>query len=1230
MVKISPSSSYVGIVSITISASNTAGESTATLVLNLVAPIQKPSITIPVISNIVNNTTQTITLSYTNGGDTLANTSITITSIEPAGLQASITSTTASNFVVRIRPSTSYVGIVSITISASNTAGATTAKLVLNIVAPAIQKPSITIPVISNIVNNTTQTITLSYTNGGDTLANTSITITSIEPAGLQASITSTTASNFVVRIRPSTSYVGIVSITISASNTAGDSTAKLVLNIVAPAIQKPSITIPVISNIVNNTTQTITLSYTNGGDTLANTSITITSIEPAGLQASITSTTASNFVVRIRPSTSYVGIVSITISASNTAGDSTAKLVLNIVAPAIQKPSITIPVISNIVNNTTQTITLSYTNGGDTLANTSITITSIEPAGLQASITSTTASNFVVALSPSTSYVGIVSITISASNTAGATTATLVLNLVKPIIKANITIPSVSDIANNTTQTITLSYNNGNDANTSITITSIEPAGLQASITSTTASNFVVVLSPSSSYVGIASITILASNTAGQTTKTLVLNLVAPIQKPSITILVISNIANNTTRTITVNYTNGGDTLANTSITISSIEPRGLQASITSKTASNFVVVLSPSSSYVGIVSITISASNTAGATTATLVLNLVKPKIFISYPTEILETGSANIGISVNYDITQTLEIVVLGSVTLSRNTLEVNNITQTVQITSINDLFYTGDRTVTLTVSTEGGKVSRTIVILIKEDDDKLVTIKIPDIEEWATSLYGDGDSSISYIEIKTTSTIGLSTKSINTVIIAEKSVSKTVDKISKLLTTGSSLSFKKEDDNDYGLVSLDEKIKQLSSITIKGVDYVLGGSSYTVIEEKRYVLVDTDGDTRTINDMLLYEVEQTAVNTLTIKFLQVSARFKDREVLTTEVEARLSQGRLSMLSLDTVQATKLYELWILSGTGVVTPVLLARATSTLSTAGGGSIEGGDWQVLDESLADGNYDAMIKGSMLPVKLAYSSIRSTTATGDIKVTARANKKKIYRGGILTYEVELENITRSTITYDIGVLTQLPRGLRYLEGSAQLRANGRKILLKVEDKGKSILLPLESGLEFKAGEKYKLYYQVTVGTGANLGSYDTLFTAGRYRNKKVEVKSNTAKVVIKIVADPLFDLGTIIGKVFNDVNGNGVQDKGDLPLSKAKLITESGILVTTDKYGRYHIGSVKPGVHMLKILGLPKGTSYINRRIQIIRVSKGMTTKVNFAIRLDPSLIKKAYKKSK
>ena len=84
-----------------------------------------------------------------------------------------------------LSPSSSYVGIVSITISASNTAGATIATLVLNLVNPAIQKASITIPIISNIVNNVTQTITVIYTNGGDILANTSITITSIEPRRL-------------------------------------------------------------------------------------------------------------------------------------------------------------------------------------------------------------------------------------------------------------------------------------------------------------------------------------------------------------------------------------------------------------------------------------------------------------------------------------------------------------------------------------------------------------------------------------------------------------------------------------------------------------------------------------------------------------------------------------------------------------------------------------------------------------------------------------------------------------------------------------------------------------------------------------------------------------------------------------------------------------------------------------------------------------------------------------
>ena len=139
-----------------------------------------------------------------------------------------------------------------------------------------------------------------------------------------------------------------------------------------------------------------------------------------------------------------------------------------------ITKGKITIPVISDIVNNITQTITLSYNNGGDT--DTIVNLSRVEPRGIQASITSKTTSNFVVRIFPSSSYVGIVSITISTSNIVGQTTVTLVLNLIQ---KANIPIPIVSDVVNDITQTITLSYNNGGDSNTSITISKIEPTRL-------------------------------------------------------------------------------------------------------------------------------------------------------------------------------------------------------------------------------------------------------------------------------------------------------------------------------------------------------------------------------------------------------------------------------------------------------------------------------------------------------------------------------------------------------------------------------------------------------------------------------------------------------------------------------------------------------------------------------------------------------------------------------
>ena len=144
---------------------------TKNIIINII-PIIKASITIPNIGIISNNITETILINYNNGRDILANTTITILNIEPRGLQANITSTTANNFVVSVYPNRSYVGMVSITISVLNTAGQTTATLVLNLVAP----PSITFAEYNHLITHSSSVKQIPFTNLVGTIQSVSIT----------------------------------------------------------------------------------------------------------------------------------------------------------------------------------------------------------------------------------------------------------------------------------------------------------------------------------------------------------------------------------------------------------------------------------------------------------------------------------------------------------------------------------------------------------------------------------------------------------------------------------------------------------------------------------------------------------------------------------------------------------------------------------------------------------------------------------------------------------------------------------------------------------------------------------------------------------------------------------------------------------------------------------------------------------------------------------------------
>jgi len=99
------------------------------------------------------------------------------------------------------------------------------------------------------------------------------------------------------------------------------------------------------------------------------------------------------------------------------------------------------------------------------------------------------------------------------------------------------------------------------------------------------------------------------------------------------------------------------------------------------------------------------------------------------------------------------------------------------------------------------------------------------------------------------------------------------------------------------------------------------------------------------------------------------------------------------------------------------------------------------------------------------------------------------------------------------------------------------------------------------------------------------------------------------------------FDCGDLTGKVFDDKNRNGYQDKNEHGLPGVQLVTARGLRSITDEHGRYHVtcaqiprGSVG-SVFLLKLdaRSLPASYRTTTANPRTIPLTRGKATKLNF-----------------
>ena len=227
--------------------------------------------------------------------------------------------------------------------------------------------------------------------------------------------------------------------------------------------------------------------------------------------------------------------------------------------------------------------------------------------------------------------------------------------------------------------------------------------------------------------------------------------------------------------------------------------------------------------------------------------------------------------------------------------------------------------------------------------------------------------------------------------------------------------------------------------------------------------------------------------------------------------------------------------------------------------------------------------------------------------------VTKTSDKRTASTGDLVPYTITVRN-TETATRAAVSVVDILPPGFKYVAGTA--RVNNVATEPVVTDR------ELRWNAQTLAGNSTTTYQIVTV-VGAGVTQGDRINAAVARSGLTAAEISNRAQAIVSIVPSAIFDCAEIIGKVFDDRNGDGYQDKDEPGIPAARVATVNGQLVTADEYGRYHITcAAVPEAQIgsnfvlkLDTRTIPAGYAPTSDNPQSIRLTRGKISELNFGV---------------
>jgi uncharacterized delta-60 repeat protein len=652
-----PSSDFVGIASLDYQVFDNSG-ATATANINiLVEDIPTPENILPIANddstNTTSNTAVTLNISANDsdpdGDITAFDLNISNTSIQQNITNSQGTFSVNDNGVLIFAPASNFQGIASLDYQVFDNSGAT-ATANINILVEDIPTPENILPIANDDSTNTTSNTAVTFNisaNDSDIDGDITTFDLNISNTSIQQNITNSQGifsvnNNGVLVFRPASNFQGIASLPYQVFDNSG-ATATANISIIvgnqSPVANDDS------TNTTSNTAVTLNISA-NDSDPDGDITTFDLNISNETIQQNITNSQGifsvnDNGVLVFRPASNFQGTASLDYQVFDNSG-ATATANISILVEDIPTPENILPIANDdstsTIINTAVTFNISA-NDSDPDGDITAFDLNISNTTIQQNITNSQGifsvnDNGVLVFRPASDFVGIASLDYQVFDNSGATAMANISILVENIPTPENILPIANDDSRstiiNTAVTLNISTNDSDpDGDITAFDLNISNTSIQQNVTNSQGifsvnNNGVLIFTPSSDFVGIASLDYQIFDNSGATATSNISILVEDIPTPE-NILPIANDDSTSTiinTAVTLNIS-ANDSDPDGDITAFDIDlnQSGIQVNVNNTEGSFNItsegdLIFVPASDFVGIVTLPYTVVDNSGAT--------------------------------------------------------------------------------------------------------------------------------------------------------------------------------------------------------------------------------------------------------------------------------------------------------------------------------------------------------------------------------------------------------------------------------------------------------------------------------------------------------------------------------------------------------------------------------------------------------------------------------------